>query len=132
MISSLSGKSQIKSYKDLIVWKKSMLLVSKTYQSVKSLPDYECYGLTSQMRRCVISIPANIAEGWRRGGRRDHRYFLRIAYGSSAELETYIEIIRNLNFGFDLHIRQTEVLLEEVMEMLNKMTTILSKYKKSN
>lgn len=77
------------------------------------------------MRRCVISIPANIAEGSRRKGKRELRQFLSIAYGSGAELETYFAILKQLTFGKSLDFVNEEYLLEEIMKMLNKMITNL-------
>jgi len=73
------------------------------------------------MRRAAVSIPANIAEGRRRGSKKDFRQFLIVAYGSGAELETHIEIVKRLPFGGQLDYVQVESLLEEVMRMLNRM-----------
>jgi len=112
----------IKSHKDLIVWQKSMDLVVRVYALTKSFPKEEIYGLTSQMKRAVISIPSNIAEGRRRGSRKDYHHFLVIAYGSGAELETQIEIAKRLPFGQSLNYTQVDSLLNEVMRMLNKIT----------
>ncbi|MBU1987391.1 four helix bundle protein [Patescibacteria group bacterium] len=72
----------IYSYKDLIVWQKAMSLVVTIYELTKQFPKSELYGLTSQMRHCSVSIPSNIAEGKRRGSRKDYRQFLIIAYSS--------------------------------------------------
>ena len=113
---------KLNSYKDLIVWQKSMDLVVRIYALTESFPKEEIYGLTSQMRRAAISIPSNIAEGRRRGSRKDYRQFLIIAYGSGAELETQIEIAKRLPFGQNLNYNQVDSLLSEVMRMLNKMT----------
>ncbi len=83
------------------------------------------FGLASQMRRSAVSIPSNIAEGYRRGTRKDYRNFLVNAYGSGAELETQLEISRQLNFGNAHKILATESLLDEIMRMLNRVTTSL-------
>lgn len=117
---------QINSYKDLIVWQKSMDLVIAVYELTEQFPKSELYGITSQMRRCAVSIPSNIAEGRRRGSRRDFRQFLLIAYASGAELETQIEIVKRLPFGRNLDYTKTNSLLDEVMRMLNKMTNELN------
>lgn len=77
------------------------------------------------MRRCAISIPSNIAEGRRRGSKKDYRQFLIFAYGLEAELETQIEIAKRLPFGKKLDYTKTDSLLDEVMKMLNKMVSIL-------
>ncbi|TET54780.1 MAG: four helix bundle protein, partial [Actinobacteria bacterium] len=76
------------SYKDLTVWQLSIDIVEKIYKQTKNFPKSEIYGLSSQIRRCVISIPSNIAEGSRRGSRKEYVQFLQYAYGSGAELET--------------------------------------------
>ena len=80
--------NKIISYKDLIVWQKSMEIVVLIYKLTEQFPTNEIYGLTSQIRRCSVSVPSNIAEGSRRGGQKDYRHFLTIAFGSGAELET--------------------------------------------
>jgi len=79
-------EEEIKSYKDLVVWQKSMNLVVDIYKITENFPREEVFGLTSQMRRCAISIPSNIAEGRGRGTRKDFAQFLRIALGSADEL----------------------------------------------
>ena len=117
--------AQINTYKDLIVWQRSMELVVATYNLTENFPRTEQYGLSSQMRRSVISIPSNIAEGRRRGSRRDYHHFLIIAYGSGAELETQTEIAKRLPFGKSLDYLKIDQLLEEVMKMLNKILSNL-------
>lgn len=77
-------------YKNLTVWQKSMLLAKEIYTVTASYPQSEVYGLVSQMRRCVVSIPSNIAEGYGRGSNRDLVHFLYISLGSSNELETQL------------------------------------------
>lgn len=111
----------MKSYKDLIVWKKSLDLVVAVYEITEQFPKQEIYGLTSQMRRAAISIASNIAEGRRRGGRKDFRHFLLISFGSGAELETQVEIVKLLTFGKVLDFQKIDILLDEVMRMLNRM-----------
>ncbi|MFA5021753.1 MAG: four helix bundle protein [Patescibacteria group bacterium] len=116
---------KIFTYKDLIVWQKAMDLVVAVYQLTKDFPHQEIYGLVSQMRRCVVSIPSNIAEGRRRGSRKDYRQFLLIAYASGSELETQLEIIKRLNFCNNQDSLKADQLLDEVMRMLNKILSIL-------
>lgn len=89
---------KIESYENLIVWQKSMDLVTAIYELTRQFPKEEVFGLTSQMRRAAVSIPSNIAEGSRRGSRKDFRNFLLIAYGSGAELETQIKIAKRLSY----------------------------------
>lgn len=113
--------AQIVTYKELIVWQKAMELVIEIYQLTDKFPKSEIYGLTSQMRRSSVSIPSNIAEGRRRGSKNSFRYFLLIAFGSGAELETQIEIAKKLPKTKDLNCTTIDNLLDEVMRILNKM-----------
>jgi four helix bundle protein len=112
----------INTYKDLIVWQRSMDLVVALYDLTDKFPRTEIYGLTSQIRRSAVSIPPNIAEGRRHGSRRDYRHFLIMAYASGAELETQVEISKRLPWGKNLKYTQVDSGLNEVMRMLNKMT----------
>ncbi|MDP3297562.1 MAG: four helix bundle protein [Thermodesulfovibrionia bacterium] len=91
---------KIKSYKDLIVYKKAYELALMIYKLTKDFPDVEKYGMISQIRRSCISIPCNIAEGYRRG-KKEYIQFLKIAYGSCAELETQLSLSKDLGFISD-------------------------------
>jgi four helix bundle protein len=73
---------EIKNYKDLVTWQKSMSLVTEVYLCTRLFPKEEIYGLTSQMKRAAVSIPSNIAEGHGRDSTKEYLYFLSIAYGS--------------------------------------------------
>src|SRR3989344_6577544 len=108
-------------YKDLIVWQKAMDLVVKIYQLTDKFPKEEVYGITSQIRRCAISIPSNIAEGKLRSSDKETRRFLLISFGSGGELETQLEISKRLNKTKDLNYTEVDSLLDEIMRMLNKM-----------
>ena len=90
MQQAISDKKQV-GYKRLIVWQKSDLLAHKVYDLTMSFPKEEIFGLTSQLRRAVLSVPANIAEGFARNSRKEFRHFLSIALGSLAEVEYFIE-----------------------------------------
>ncbi|MBH1959030.1 four helix bundle protein [Chryseobacterium sp. HSC-36S06] len=90
--------SDIRSHKDLKVWQESMDLVTEIYRLSDCFPENEKYGLISQIRRCAISIPSNIAEGCARKGNRELLQYLYISLGSLAELETQYEIAQNLNY----------------------------------
>ena len=114
-------ETKINSYKDLIVWQKAVDLVVEIYKLTESFPKSEIYGITSQMRRSSVSIPSNIAEGRRRGSRKDFRQFLIISYGSGAELETQIEIAKKLPLGASIDFKKADATLSEIMKMLNKM-----------
>ena len=108
-------------YKELIVRQKSMDLFMAVYSITSHFPKEEIYGLTAQIKRAVISIPSNIAEGSKRSSRKDFCHFLYTAYGSGAELETQIEIAKRLSFCTQEEFAKCESLLSEVMKMLNKL-----------
>jgi four helix bundle protein len=112
---------EINSYKELTVWKKSMDLVELIYKLTDEFPKNEVFGLSSQLKRATVSIPSNIAEGRRRGSRKEYCHFLFISYGSGAEVETQLEIAKRLGFGSADKIKTIEELLVEVMKMLNAM-----------
>jgi four helix bundle protein len=116
----------VESYKDLVVWKKSMDLVIEIYALTKKLPKNETYGLMSQMQRAATSIPSNIAEGGKRGHLPEYIQFLLVAYGSGAELETQLEICKRLSFLNNSDYNKVDPLLEEVMKMLNVLISKLS------
>ena len=80
------------SYKDLDIWKKGIEIVDAVYLVTKKFPKEETFGLAVQMRRCAISIPSNIAEGFARQSSKEYKQFLYIALGSCAELETQTEV----------------------------------------
>jgi four helix bundle protein len=96
----MNGKKgeDIKSYKDLIAYQKGYKLALEIYKITKNYPKEEIYGLISQMRRSDVSIPCNIAEGYRRGHRKEYLQFLHVAYGSCSELETLLSLSRDLGF----------------------------------
>ncbi len=113
----------IRSYKDLIVWQKSVQLVKEVFVLTNKFPKSELYGITSQMRRAAISIPSNIAEGYGRKSRKEYSYALSVSYGSALELETQIIITKELQFSKAKYFIKVDQLLEEVLRMLNSMTT---------
>jgi len=117
----MNGEKTINSYEDLIVWQRAIELVITTYEFTSHFPKEEMFGLISQMRRASISIPSNIAEGSRRGSRKDFRHFSLNAFGSGAELETQIKISKKLGFLPETDYSKVDALLGEVMKMLNKM-----------
>ena len=98
-----------------------MELVVQVYKLTENYPSSELYGLTSQSRRCSVSIPSNIAEGRRRGGDVKFYRFFSIAFASASELETQIEIAKRLPLGKKLDFSNVDSLLDEVMKMLNKL-----------
>jgi four helix bundle protein len=90
----MSGRS----YRDLEVWQKAMDLVVACYQATRCFPKHEIYGLSSQLQRAAISVPANIAEGQGRQHRPEFIQHLTIAYGSLMELETHLQIAQRLGY----------------------------------
>ena len=109
------------SYRDLIVWQKSMLLVKEIYLQTKNFPKEELYGLTSQIRRCAISIPSNIAEGKGRNTDKEFIRFLQISLGLVYELQTQLELSLQLNY-----INKIDNLLNlsiEIEKMINVLIT---------
>lgn len=112
---------KIHSYKDLIVWQKGVRLATAVYTLVEQFPKEELYEISSQMKRAAVSIPSNIAEGRRFGSNKEFAHFLSIAYGSGAELETQLEIVKSLPFGKKLRYTEVDSLLLEIMKMLNKI-----------
>jgi four helix bundle protein len=116
----------INSYKDLIVWQKGIQLCEEMYLLTDKFPKSEIYGLTSQIRRCTVSIPSNIAEGHLRGHRTEYRHFLYIAYGSGAELETQLLIALKIGYLSEGDYQKLSSILEEIMKMLNKLISSLA------
>lgn len=110
---------KFESYKDLIVWQKSVELAGTIYDLTDQLPKSEQFGLSSQMQRAAVSIPSNIAEGYDRNHSGEYRQFLGISYGSSAELETEL-IICQKRYG-TLNYENIFSLLQEVRKMLRVM-----------
>ena len=88
--------TEIRSYRDLNAWKLGVSLCRRVYELTADFPDAERFGLTGQLRRSVISIPSNIAEGWGRGSTPEYLRFLRVARGSLFEVETQLLIAREL------------------------------------
>ena len=112
----------IKSFKDLVVWQKSFDLVGDVYRTTAQLPQSEKFGLISQLQRCAVSIPSNIAEGSKRGTRKDYIQFLRVAYGSAAELETQFLLVQSL---YNIKVDSLLLQVEEIQKMLNGLITKL-------
>ncbi|HVU80288.1 MAG TPA: four helix bundle protein [Candidatus Paceibacterota bacterium] len=115
----------MQSYKDLVVWQKAIQLVTAIYTITEKFPKSELFGLTSQMRRASVSIPSNLAEGYTRKHRAEYIQFVRIAFGSGAELETQLFLAENLQFVTKTEIAEAEILLGEIMRMLNKLSSSL-------
>jgi four helix bundle protein len=108
----------IKGHRDLLVWQKSMDLVAECYRMTQRFPDRERFGLSSQLQRAAVSVPANIAEGHGRKSTGAYLHHLSIANGSLAELETHILIGARLGYVEDGMTNTSMSLLEEVRRML--------------
>lgn len=115
----------VQSYKDLVVWQKSMDLADHIYKISAGWPKDETYGLTNQIRRAVVSIPSNIAEGYGRMSPGEYKHHLAIARGSLVETETQIELARRFGYNTAEEIAQIVALQSEIGKMLWSMLTKL-------
>ena len=113
--------SDLKTYRDLDAWKLAMTLVETTYALTRSLPDSERFNLISQMQKSATSIPSNIAEGQGRGTARFGLWFLRVAIGSAAELDTQVELARRHHYVTAEATRELDSQLERVRQMMYGM-----------
>src|SRR5688500_5799714 len=107
------------SFRDLLVWQNAMMLVTDVYRATESFPNREIYGLTNQVRRSAVSVPSNIAEGKGRFSKKEFVQFLATARGSLCELQTQLEIARNLGYLQTDHFEQLDVQSREVGRMVN-------------
>ena len=105
-------------FKDLLAWQKSLTLAKKVYQVTGNFPTEERVGLVNQMRRCAVSIPSNIAEGYGRGSDKELLRFLYVALGSSNELETQLILSLELSFMKEEDSRMLQGLNTEVNKMI--------------
>ncbi|MDH4472051.1 MAG: four helix bundle protein [Fluviicola sp.] len=111
--------SEVKSYRDLKIWQRGILLSKQVYELTMSFPKEEVYGITSQMRRCSVSVPSNIAEGF---GRSTLSFlnFLKIARGSLYELDTQLVLTRELELSANTElIGSLELEIQEMGKMIN-------------
>ncbi|MBP2830589.1 four helix bundle protein [Aquimarina sp. U1-2] len=115
-------------FRKLKIWQKSIHLVTNIYDSTKQFPKEEAYGLTSQIRRASISIPSNIAEGYGRTGKKDYLRFLNIAISSLFELQTQLEIAKNLEF---INNRTFDAIYEDTRELERMLSSFIRKVKDS-
>ena len=113
----------IQSYRDLIVWQKSIDFVEAVYRATETWPKHEIYGLTSQLRRAAVSIPSNIAEDQARQHTKEFKQFIHISLGSLAEAHTQVLIAKRLSY---VSQAQAELLERQIVE-LQKMLRSLSK-----
>ena len=115
---------RMRSYEDLLVWQKSMLLAKKVYLAQRGLPKAELYGLGDQIRRAVVSVPSNIAEGFGRGSDAEFNRFLSIARGSLFETKTQLQLANELGF---LQLEHELIqLIDEVGKLINGLSRKLT------
>ena len=117
----------IRSYRDLDVWEKAMDLVVGCYRTCNAFPKAELYGLSSQLQRAAVSIPANIAEGHGRSHTREYLHHLSIAYGSLMEVETHLQIAARLNYIDDSSLLRLLDRTGEIGRMLNRLIQALNR-----
>lgn len=115
-------------FRDLKIWQKSIVLVTNIYDKTKSFPIEELYGLTSQIRRASISIPSNIAEGYGRESKQEYIRFLNISISSLFEVQTQLEIGKNLFF---LKENDFNLLYENTREIERMLSSYIRKIKDS-
>ena len=115
-----------RNFQDLIVWQKSHKFVLATYKQSDSFPKHEIYGLTSQLRRAAVSIPANIAEGFKKKSRLEKARYLNIAQGSVEECRYYLILAKDLGYG------DTDQLMAQLEEVSRLLSGYLSSILDSN
>jgi four helix bundle protein len=113
-ISNTETRMSIRSYRDLEVWQKAMDLVVACYRAAAQFPKTETYGLTIQLQRAAVSVPANIAEGQGRNHTKEFINHLSMAYGSLMEVETHLQIASRLNY---LEASSMQVILSQCAEI---------------
>lgn len=116
-------------YRNLVVWQKSMDLVKQVYALTRLLPKEEIFALSNQIRRAVVSIPSNIAEGYGRHSRNDYLRFLNIPRGSKNEVETQLQICLMLDYLKPEDIAETQAICTEVGKMLNSLINTVESLK---
>jgi|SRR3990167_7627123 len=115
----------MQTYRELKVWQKSINLTVEIYKITHKFPKEEIYGLTSQIRRSVAAIPANLAEGYSRASKKENYQFVRIAFASGAELETHLEIAHRINYIEQSQYNELMIKLHEILRMLNGLMRAL-------
>ncbi len=110
---------KINSFRDLKMWQKAKDFALRIYKITEQFPKEELYSLTSQLRRASVSVASNIAEGFRRRSSKEKIQFLRMAYGSGAEIETQLIIARELNYFNESDYRVLMADLGEIMKIIN-------------
>ena len=115
----------MKDFRKLVIWEKGMELAKQVYAFTALLPQKEQFGLISQMNRCSVSIPSNIAEGSSRSSQKDYKRFLEISLGSAFELETQVMITQALELSEDLLANNLLLEIREEQKMISKFISVL-------
>lgn len=118
----------MKTFRDLLIWQKAMELVTNCYAISADFPKDEQFGLTAQIRRCSISIPSNISEGFGRGTNKDYLRFLNFSLGSFFEFQTQIEIAFNLKY---ISLEKFDKLYEDSRELERMLSSFMRQVKKN-
>jgi len=118
----------VRNYSELIVWQRALDLVAMVYASTKAFPKEELYGLTNQLRRAVVSIPPNIAEGQGRRSTNEFVRYLSIAHGSLREVETQIPMAERLGYLEELASRELMNSASEVGRLINGLINSLKRH----
>jgi four helix bundle protein len=116
--------NDVKTHKDLEIWNLGIDLVEYVYKITAGFPKEEQFGLTSQMRRCAVSIPSNIAEGAARQSLKEYIHFLYISLGSLSEIETHFEISRRLAL-----VNDAEIVSEKIEKIRRKLLNFIKHVK---
>jgi len=114
----MGGDNTIQSHRDLKVWQLGMEIVERIYRLAEDFPPSELYGITSQMRRASVSVPANMAEGNARSSTKEYLRHLSVAVGSLAELDTFLELALRLRYATLQDVEEIDNLLVEERRML--------------
>ncbi len=116
-------------FRNLVIWQKRMSLTTKIYNSTRNFPKEEIFGLTSQLRRATVSIPSNIAEGYGRDSSKEYLRFLNISVGSLFEMQTQLEIAKNITY---LNENEFNNLYEDSREIERMLVSFIAKIKERN
>ena len=112
----------MRNFRELDIWKNGIEIVKMVYLTTNSLPNNEVYGLSSQIKRAAVSIPSNIAEGCSRSSQKDFKRFLEISLGSAFEVETQLEIIKQLNL---IPIKNIDPIISSINNEQKKISKLI-------
>ena len=124
-MSTRSPKAVVRSFRDLVIWQKALVLAEEVYQATRKFPKQEIYGLTSQMCCAAVSVASNIAEGHARQSRGEFLHFLGVARGSLAELQTQTVLAKRLEVLADQDEEILNARVGEVGRLLNTLRRLL-------